>query len=122
MSENQSRTFHVRMDADKVGVKPGLLTSMYSEIDSRARKLAGPKYEQELRISRETRDPSRYNIAVTSGMAGFLIASLQDTINNTSSMELRLHFQKLQELLMAEMFSAQEQTSNDKNPYLTFVK
>lgn len=106
MPETQNNSFHVQMDADKLQIKPELLSAMYSEIDSTARKLAGSSCQpQELRISRDARDPTKYNVAATSRMTGFLIASLQETINRTSSMQLRLHFQKLQELLMAEMFA-----------------
>jgi hypothetical protein len=93
------------METDRLGIKPAVLFSIYSEVDSRARKLSCGQYSNELQISREGKDATRFHIAVTERMAPNLISSVQEIINETGGIELKSHFQRLQELLMAEMFA-----------------
>ena len=105
MPNSKNQTYHITMETDRLGIKPAVLISIYSEIDSRAKKLSGGQQQNELQITSEGKDANRFHIAVTERMAPNLISSVQEIINETTGIELRSHFQRLQELLMAEMFA-----------------
>ena len=100
-----TKIYQITIEAHGLELKQELVASIYSEIDSRARKLSNGKFDNELRISMDAKDPFRIHIVVTEHMAQSLISALQEAINNASGIGLRSHLNRLQELLMAEMFA-----------------
>ena len=99
------KTFNITMETDKLGLKQTVLISIYADIDSRARKIAGDVRDGELLIVRDGKDGSRFHIAVSPAMAPNLLSAVQEILNKTDGIELRSHFQRLQEMVMAELFA-----------------
>jgi hypothetical protein len=100
-----SSTYHVTMDDDKLGIKPEVLVGMYNVIDSKARQLAPEETRSELAISQDGRNKTKFYVAVSSRMAPYFIAAIQQHVDSDYGIGLRSYFHKLQEQIMSQMFT-----------------
>jgi hypothetical protein len=93
------------MDDEKLGVRSEVLVGMYAAIDGKARELAPEEIKRELMISQDGAIKSRFYVKVSSRMAPHLIAAIQQQVDSESSIGMKSYFYKLQEQIMAQMFS-----------------
>lgn len=105
MQEQRVSTYYVTMDDDKLGVKPEALVGMYAAIDSRARQQAPQQVRNELVISQDGRIKTKFYVQVSNRMAPHLIAAIQQQTDSEQGIGMKSYFYKLQEQVMAQMFS-----------------
>lgn len=106
-----TKTFNVTMDDDKLGVKPEVLFKLYSRIDASAREMAPADIRHELRISQNPRIKTRFEILVSDRMAPFLIKAVQQQTDAEYGMGLKSYFYKLQEQIMTQLLGPLDQTT-----------
>ena len=106
MQDYKGQKYHIYAEADdRLGIKLPVLTNMYTQIETKAKQLSGPQFQNELLIQRTGPDGKRFQIMVSDRMAPHLLASIQETINQIGGASVRAHFQGLQESLMKQMFA-----------------
>lgn len=105
-----STTYHVTMDDDKLGLKPGFFIELYSKILSETIDSAPSSIRKEIAVLQDGTIKTKFNIAVSSRMAPYLINTIQQRINEEKGIGLRSYLCKLQEQVMHEIFASQRQT------------
>lgn len=105
MQNQRILTYLVTMEDDKLEVDPKVLAEMYSAIDVKARQLATEEIKRELIILQDGRIKSKFHIQVSNRMAPFLITAIQDRAESEISIGMKSYFYKLEEQIMAQLFS-----------------
>jgi len=116
MEKSESSTiYHISMESgDELGVKTDFLVASYNAIDSKARQLAPTDIRHELLISQDMRVKTTFHVKVSSRMAQYLVNAIQQQNDSGYGIALKSYFNRLQEQLMAQMFSNVGQISFPK--------
>lgn len=105
-------TFTITMEMRQdLGVKTEFLVASYNSIYARARNAAPQQISNELVISQDGRVKTTFHTKVSSRMAPYLIKAIQDETKPDYGVTLKAYFHKLQEEVMAQMFSGVEPTT-----------
>jgi hypothetical protein len=105
-SNSQLSTYNITMDAGQdLGVRTDFLVASYNSIYNGARKAAPAQISHEIMIVQDGRVKTTFHIKVSSRMAPHLIKAIQDQVQPEYGIALKSYFQKLQEQIMAQMFS-----------------
>lgn len=105
-------TYDVTMESGQdLFVKTDFLVASYNSILAVSRKNAPQQISNELVISQDGGVKTTFHIKVSSRMAPHLIKAIQDHTLPEYGVALKSYFHKLQEQIMAQMFSSVEQTS-----------
>jgi hypothetical protein len=106
-----TKTYHITMDDEKLGVKPEILFRIYGQIEAEAKESAPAEIRAELRIAQDAKIKTRFYIAVSDRMAQHLMSVVQKHASG-DAVGLRSYFYKLQEHLMAQLFAGAKDTIN----------
>jgi hypothetical protein len=90
---------------EELGVKTDFLISSYNSIYLGAKKAAPQQIGNELVITQDGRVKTTFHIKVSNRMAPFLIKAIQDQTLPGYGVALKGYFHKLQDQIMAQMFS-----------------
>ena len=105
-NNSQPSTYNVTMEAgDDLGVKVDFLTASYNSIYLGARKAAPQQFSNELVIAQDGKSKTTFHIRVSSRMAPYLIKAVQDQTKPEYGVALKGYYHKLQDQVMAQMFS-----------------
>ncbi len=101
-----SAIYHITMESgEELGVKTDFLVASFNAIDSKARQLAPSDIRHELFISQDARIKTTFHVKVSSRMAQYLVNAIQQQSDSGHGIALKSYFNRLQEQLMAQMFS-----------------
>lgn len=103
--------YNITLNDDKTGVKPDVLVGMYSAIAAKSRQLAPQDIKRELAIFQDGRVKTTFHIQVSNRMAPHLIQAIQQQADSQQGIGLKSYFYKLQEEIMAQLLSNDEQTT-----------
>ena len=99
-------TYSVTMESgEELGVKPDFLVSSYNSIYVGAKRDAPQQISNELVFAQDGRVKTTFHIKVSNRMAPFLIKAIQDQTQPGYGVALKGYFHKLQDQIMAQMFS-----------------
>lgn len=105
-SNQQVSTYDVTMESGPdLGVKTDFLVASYNSIYSGARKAAPQHFSNELVISQDGRVKTTFHVKVSNRMAPYLIKAIQDQTQPGYGVALKGYFHRLQDQIMAQMFS-----------------
>jgi hypothetical protein len=105
-NNSQVSTYNVTMESGAdLGVKTDFLVSSYNSIYNGARKAAPPQFNNELMIIQDGKVKTTFYIKVSNRMAPFLIKAVQDQTRPEYGVALKGYFHRLQDQIMAQMFS-----------------
>jgi hypothetical protein len=105
-SKSQILTYSITMESgEELGVKTDFLISSYNSIYLGAKKAAPQQIGNELVITQDGRVKTTFHIKVSNRMAPFLIKAIQDQTLPGYGVALKGYFHKLQDQIMAQMFS-----------------
>ncbi|MGI0038054.1 MAG: hypothetical protein ACRD99_06825 [Nitrososphaera sp.] len=105
-NNSQVSTYNVSMEASEdLGVKIDFLMASYNSIYLGARKAAPQQFSNELVISQDGRVKTTFHIRVSNRMAPYLIKAIQDQTKPDYGVALKGYYHKLQDQIMAQMFS-----------------
>jgi len=105
-NSSQVSTYNVTIEASEdLGVKIDFLTASYNSIYLGARKAAPQQFSNELVIAQDGRVKNTFHIRVSNRMAPYLIKAIQDQTKPDYGVALKGYFHKLQDQIMAQMFS-----------------
>ena len=88
-----------------LGVKTDFLLASYNSIYLGAKKAAPPQISNELVIAQDGSTKTTFHIIVSNIMAPYLINAIQDQTQPGYGVALKSYFHRLQEQIMAQMFS-----------------
>jgi len=105
-NNSQISTYNVTMEvAENLGVKTDFLIASYNSIYAEARRSAPKQINNELVITQDGRLKTTFHVKVSNRMAPFLIKAIQDQTQPGYGVALKGYFHKLQDQIMAQMFS-----------------
>ena len=105
-SNFQVSTYSVTMEATQdLGVKTDFLIASYNSIYQAARAAAPNEIKNELLISQDGKAKSTFHIRVSNRMAPFLVKAVQEQTSPGYGIALKGYFHKLQDQIMAQLFS-----------------
>lgn len=105
-SSPQAETYSVTMEgSEALGVKTDFLLASYNSIYLGARNGAPQQIASELIIAQDSKVKTTFHIKVSSRMAPFLIKSIQENTRPEYGIALKDYFHRLQDQIMAQMFS-----------------
>jgi hypothetical protein len=105
-NNSQISTYTVTMESSgDLGVKTDFLLASYNSIYLGARKASPQQISNELVIAQDGSTKTTFHIRVSSRMAPYLIKAIQDQTQPGYGVALKSYFHRLQEQIMAEMFS-----------------
>jgi hypothetical protein len=102
----QVSTYSVTIESNQdLGVKPDFLISSYNTIWERAKRSAPKPVSHELVIAQDGKLKTVFHIKVSNRMAPYLIKAIQDQMLPEYGIAFKSYWQKVQEQVMAQMFS-----------------
>ena len=104
--KSQIHTYSVTMESgEELGVKPDFLVKSYNSIYFGAKSAAPQQISNELVIVQDGKTRTTFHIKVSNRMAPFLIKAIEDQTQPDYGVALKGYFHKLQDQIMAQMFS-----------------
>jgi hypothetical protein len=102
----QISTYNVTAECpENLGVKTQFLVDAYTSVVSTARRDAPGQVANELVVVQDGRVKTTFHIKFSNRMAPFLIKAIQEQNNQGYGVALSSYFHRLQEQVMAQLFS-----------------
>ena len=102
----QISTYNVTAECpENLGVKPQFLVEAYTSVYNKAKSDAPAQVANELVVVQDGRAKTTFHIKFSNRMAPYLIKAIQEQNNQNYGVALNSYFHRLQEQIMAQLFS-----------------